>query len=95
MLINCHILGQIWINLNFLALKSLHHYANLPNTPYADLAKEIYLELRQNVVTNILNQYNRTGYFWEQYNDETGEGSGCHPFTGWTALFVLIMSEQY
>lgn len=86
--------GQIWININYLTLKSLHHYKNLPG-PYSSQAKQIYTELRDNVVNNIIKQYTQTGYIWEQYNDRTGEGSGCKPFTGWSALVVLIMSEQY
>lgn len=86
--------GQIWININYLALRALHHYGSQPG-PYSEDAKRIYVELRHNVVRNIINQYKRTGYIWEQYNDETGEGSGCKPFTGWSALVVLIMSEQY
>lgn len=86
--------GQIWININYLTLKSLHHYKNLPG-PFAAEAKEIYTELRDNVVNNIIKQYTQTGYIWEQYNDRTGEGSGCKPFTGWSSLVVLIMSDQY
>lgn len=86
--------GQIWINMNYLTLKALYHYASHPG-PYSEDAKRIYKELRHNVVRNIYNQYKRTGYIWEQYNDMTGEGSGCKPFNGWTALVVLIMAEQY
>uniref|UniRef100_A0A0K8TMY1 Mannosyl-oligosaccharide glucosidase n=1 Tax=Tabanus bromius TaxID=304241 RepID=A0A0K8TMY1_TABBR len=86
--------GQIWININYLALKALYHYGSQPG-PYTEEAQKIYVELRQNLVTNIFKQYKRTGYIWEQYNDRTGEGSGCHPFTGWSALVVLMMSEQY
>lgn len=86
--------GQIWINMNYLALKALHHYGSQPG-PYSEEAKSIYLELRQNVVNNIFKQYDHSGYIYEQYNDVTGEGSGCKPFNGWTALVVLIMSEQY
>lgn len=87
--------GEIWININYLVLKSLNFYSNHPDCPYSDEAKEIYTELRQNVVKNLIRQYKRTGYIWERYNDQTGDGIGCYPFTGWSALFVLIMSEQY
>ncbi|GAB0092942.1 mannosyl-oligosaccharide glucosidase [Sergentomyia squamirostris] len=86
--------GQIWININYLALKALYHYGSQPG-PYSELARSIYVELRHNVVNNVIRQYHRSGYLWEQYNDKTGEGSGCYPFTGWTALTVLIMAEQY
>lgn len=86
--------GQIWININYLALKALHHYASQPG-PYSEDAKKIYVELRQNIVKNIITQYKRSGYIWEQYNDKSGEGSGCKPFTGWSGLVVLIMAEQY
>lgn len=86
--------GQIWININYLALKSLHHYSRIDG-PFADQAKAIYHELRRNVVTNVIRQYKQTGYIWEQYNDVTGKGSGCYPFTGWSALFVTIMAEKY
>lgn len=86
--------GQIWINLNYLTLKALHHYGSQPG-PFSDQAKKIYVELRNNVVSNIINEYTRTGFVWEQYNDKTGHGSGCHPFTGWTSLIVLIMAESY
>lgn len=86
--------GQIWINMNYLTLKALHHYASQPGQ-YSEEAKRIYVELRHNIVNNIIQNYKRTGYIWEQYNDETGHGSGCKPFTGWSALVVLIMAEQY
>lgn len=86
--------GQIWININYLALRSLHYYGNIPG-PYKEEALQIYKDLRKNVIHNIFKQYNDSGYIWEQYNDETGLGSGCRPFTGWSALVVLIMAEQY
>lgn len=86
--------GPIWINMNYLAVRALHHYGSQPG-PYSEQAKRIYVELRHNLVRNIIKQYKRTGYVWEQYNDSTGEGSGCKPFTGWSALAVLMMSEQY
>ena len=42
-----------------------------------------------------MEQYYRTGYIWENYHDKTGEGKGTHPFTGWSALVVLMMAEKY
>ncbi|OXA39653.1 Mannosyl-oligosaccharide glucosidase [Folsomia candida] len=40
-------------------------------------------------------QYHKTGYVWEQYDDATGKGKGCRPFTGWSSLVVLMMAEEY
>lgn len=86
--------GQIWVNINFLAVKALAHYSKTEGA-YQDQAKKVYEELRKNVVDNVIRQYYKTGYIWEQYNDKTGEGSGCRPFTGWTALSVVMMSEHF
>lgn len=86
--------GPVWININYLALKALSYYSKTPG-PHADKAKEIYMELRNNIIKNMLKEYKRTGYIWEQYNDKTGEGQGSRPFTGWSSLVVLIMAELY
>ena len=86
--------GAIWININYLALKSLNHYSKIEG-PHKEKAAKIYGELREAVVTNMLRNYETTGYIWEQYNDMTGRGQGSHPFTGWSSLLVLIMAEIY
>nr|XP_029728873.1 alpha-glucosidase 2-like [Aedes albopictus] len=86
--------GQIWININYLILSALNHYKN-ESGPHKALAQEIYTELRKNIIANMYSQYQRTGYVWENYKDDTGEGKGCYPFTGWSALVVLIMAEIY
>ncbi|KAM8718824.1 hypothetical protein ACLKA7_001521 [Drosophila subpalustris] len=86
--------GPIWININYLAVKALRHYGKI-NGPHAETARKIYGELRDNLIKNIFRQYQRTGYIWEQYDDTTGEGKGCNPFTGWSSLVVLLMAEQF
>ncbi len=86
--------GAIWINMNYLAVGSLHHYSTTPG-PHQATAKELYTELRHNLITNIIEQWKTTGYIWENYDDVKGKGKGCHPFTGWSALLVAIMAEQY
>ena len=86
--------GAVWIQMNYLILKSLHHYSS-HSGPYKTRAQTIYNRLRQNLISTVFTEYARSGYVWEQYNDMTGRGQGSHPFTGWTALIVLIMAEKY
>ena len=63
--------------------------------PYQTKAKLVYDELRTNVINNIYQQYRKGGFIYENYNSENGRGAGCHPFTGWSSLVVLIMGERY
>jgi mannosyl-oligosaccharide glucosidase len=87
--------SNIWININFLALKSLHFYAKDNTGPYSTLAAQVYGELQRNVMKNVWKVWKETGFLWEHYSDKTGKGQGGHPFTGWSALIVLIMAEKY
>ena len=89
--------GKIWLNINYLALRSLRHYADATQADAAvrALAARAYKELRENLVNNLFKQYRRSGFVWENYSAKNGRGAGCHPFTGWSALIVAIMGEQY
>lgn len=40
----------------------------------------------------MLDQWEKTGFAWEQYNPETGAGQRTQHFTGWTSLVVKIMT---
>ncbi|KAJ3330980.1 Processing alpha glucosidase I [Blyttiomyces sp. JEL0837] len=86
--------GPIWINLNYLVLKCLHGLKE-SQSEFKVRAESVYQKLRQNLVSNVFKEYTRTGYVWEQYSPTTGEGQRSHPFTGWTSLILLIMSENY
>ncbi|OWM89753.1 hypothetical protein CDL15_Pgr024501 [Punica granatum] len=86
--------GPIWLNMNYLILSALHHYSR-EDGPYRDRAKAIYDDLRGNLIRNIVRNYRETGFLWEQYDQKQGKGKGCRPFTGWTSLILLIMSETY
>ncbi|KAK0041346.1 mannosyl-oligosaccharide glucosidase [Biomphalaria pfeifferi] len=86
--------GTIWININYMCLSALHHYRSVEGR-FKELAGTVYSNLRNNLVNNIIKEYQRTGYIWENYSDKTGEGKGSHPFTGWSALVVLMMAEKY
>ncbi|CAG8443656.1 9694_t:CDS:10 [Ambispora gerdemannii] len=87
--------GPIWININYLVLSSLYkNYMPKPG-PYQSKAQKIYKELRDNIIKTVYQEYERTGYPWEQYSAFTGKGQRSHPFTGWTALVTLVMAESY
>ncbi|KAL4859841.1 Mannosyl-oligosaccharide glucosidase GCS1 [Chlorella vulgaris] len=85
--------GAIWINVNYVAVQALQHYGSLAG-PYQLRAAKLHQELRRNLVQNIVKEYDRTGYLWEQYDDITGQGKGSHPFTGWTALLALMTAND-
>ncbi|KAK7466923.1 Processing alpha glucosidase I [Stygiomarasmius scandens] len=87
--------GPIWIQMNYLVLKALHETYVVQEGPYQSRAQEIYKELRKNVIDNVFKEYERTGYVWEQYDAVSGEGRRSHPFTGWTSLVTLIITEKY
>lgn len=40
-------------------------------------------------------EYQLTGYVWEQYDPKTGKGKRSHPFTGWSALVINILAEKF
>ncbi|KAI3832129.1 hypothetical protein MKX03_001491 [Papaver bracteatum] len=93
--------GPIWMNMNYMILSALHHYS---------LARTIYSELRQNLIslvmnhqysvcvycTNVVDNYFKTGYLWGQYDQKKKRnGKGARLFTGWTSLVLLIMAAAY
>ncbi|CAM6126690.1 unnamed protein product [Calypogeia fissa] len=87
--------GPVWININYLVLSALHYYAQNPG-PYSEQAAALYKKFRENLIRNIVQRFHETGYIWENYdNAAQGKGQGAHPFTGWSALIVLIMGEMY
>jgi mannosyl-oligosaccharide glucosidase len=70
-------------------------FSQIKGSPHQKAALELYNNLRKALIDNVIKQYENTGYVWEQYNDRTGNGQGCRPFTGWSALVVLMMGENY
>ncbi|CAI9756358.1 unnamed protein product [Fraxinus pennsylvanica] len=86
--------GAIWMNMNYLILSSLNHYSKVDG-PYRERAKIVYTDLRDNLIRNVVRNYNQTGYLWEQYDQKKGKGKGARLFTGWTSLVLLIMAEAY
>eukprot|EP00884_Botryococcus_braunii_P015855 jgi/Botrbrau1/2953/Bobra.0026s0024.1 len=86
--------GPIWPNLNYLVLAALKHYSQIKG-PHAEQAGQLHDELKAAFLGNVVKVYHQRGYLYENYDEATGAGRGSHPFTGWTALIVLIASETY
>jgi mannosyl-oligosaccharide glucosidase len=60
--------------------------------PHQQKAREMYTELRLNLVNTVFNSWKETNFAWEQYSPDTGKGQRTQHFTGWTALIVKILA---
>lgn len=47
------------------------------------------------MVNTVCNEFERRGFFFEQYHAIEGYGRRAHPFTGWTSLVILMYSKHY
>ncbi|KAK3723044.1 Processing alpha glucosidase I [Vermiconidia calcicola] len=83
--------SPIWVNINYLLVKQMLILASTPG-PYSRRARQLYNDLRRNIVTTVYDSWQETGFAWEQYNAETGAGQRTQHFTGWTALVVDVMA---
>lgn len=87
--------SPIWININYLVLESLQHYRKVSaghlSQALLEQIESTYTKLRENVVGNIYDQWKKTGFAWEQYDDRTGKGKGAKNFLGWTSSVILMM----
>jgi mannosyl-oligosaccharide glucosidase len=79
--------GAIWININFLLVDALQRHYAAHNAAAAALGER----LRGALVDNMLANFEKTGYVWEQYNANDGAGQRSRPFTGWSAAIVLLI----
>ncbi|RYP05556.1 hypothetical protein DL764_003733 [Monosporascus ibericus] len=83
--------SPVWVNINYMAVAQLHDLA-LQEGPYQAKARNLYTRLRRNLVETVYNSWEETGFAWEQYDPETGQGQRTQHFTGWTSLVVKIMA---
>ncbi|ODV77805.1 glycoside hydrolase family 63 protein [Suhomyces tanzawaensis NRRL Y-17324] len=87
--------SPIWININYLILDSMYHYKSRllrsSDQELKDKLSTAYEQLRLNLVNNIVDKWEETGYVWEQYNDETGSSQGAKNFLGWSSTVILMM----
>lgn len=82
--------GNLWINMNYMTLRGLYKYYKDNNRAF-----KIYNTLRSNIIKTVFNEWKSTKMFYENYSDITGNGLKARPFTGWTALIINIISEEY
>ncbi|CAG8386505.1 unnamed protein product [Penicillium salamii] len=83
--------SPVWININYLVLKNLYETATATG-PHQEQARELYNTLRKNLVENVFREWKKTGFAWEQYNPDSGNGQRTQHFTGWTSMVVNMMS---
>ncbi|KAI9843789.1 MAG: Processing alpha glucosidase I [Thelocarpon superellum] len=83
--------SPIWVNMNYLILTQLYALTQSPG-PHTAQATRLYNSLRRNLVSNVHEQWQKTGFAWEQYNPDTGAGQRTQHFTGWTSLVVKVMA---
>ncbi|KAM9900633.1 hypothetical protein OXX79_005015 [Metschnikowia pulcherrima] len=88
--------SPVWINMNYLVLEALTHYNDVSGAYISEGLKtkidDVYTQLRQNVIRNVKSEWERTGFVWEQYDDQTGAAKGAKNFMGWSSLVLLMMS---
>lgn len=86
--------GAIWINMNYLAVSSLNYYSKT-NSPWAQDCAALAKVISDRVIAVIVREYETSGFIHENYDSETGKGRGTFPFTGWSALVVLLSSNIF
>ncbi len=82
--------SPVWMNINYLIIDNLLRVSQVKGA-HQKQALDIYTKLRKNLVNTVYESWKATGFAWEQYNPETGEGQRTQHFTGWTSLIVKIM----
>ncbi|KAK5177820.1 Processing alpha glucosidase I, partial [Cryomyces antarcticus] len=82
--------SPVWMNMNYLIVDNLLTVAKAAG-PHQKQARNMYTQLRKNLVDTVYESWKETGFAWEQYNPETGAGQRTQHFTGWTSLVVKIL----
>jgi len=77
--------GKIWANLNFLAISALERAPR-------EGARQLHGAVLRGFVETVVKAYHMQGYFFENFDPQTGQGLGAAPFTGWTTSAVLLMA---
>lgn len=88
--------SPIWMNINYLVLESLSYYNDVSSSYISEDLRnkidDVYTNLRKSLIGNVQKEWERTGFVWEQYDDQTGSARGAKNFMGWSSLVLLMMS---
>ena len=87
--------GAIWAPVMYSCARGLYYYEQNG----LQSAKILRKKLQDAYVNNVFNHYHvrdsSIGAIYETYHPTDGRGFNNYPFTGWSALVVLLMSEDY
>ena len=80
--------------INFMILRACKlYYWNIESEIHREIIHELYQSLRGRLIQTVKNNYEKTGYLFENYIE--GEGNRGYPFYGWTSLIASIILEDY
>ncbi|CAE8634251.1 unnamed protein product [Polarella glacialis] len=85
--------GKVWANLNYLTISALSRCASHPDPAVKELAGQAHASLREGFVSTVLQALKKQRFFFENFDPDTGQGTGVGPFTGWTTLVALVMAD--
>ncbi|EFC46681.1 hypothetical protein NAEGRDRAFT_57460 [Naegleria gruberi] len=88
--------GALWAPFQYQCARGLAFYENNYKLNSAKIMRK---KIQTAYVNNVVKHYhvndNSIGAIYETYHPTDGRGFNNHPFTGWSALVVLLMSEDY
>lgn len=87
--------GSVWMPFNFLTLAALRTKYSVEDGPFKARAAALHISLKNEILNNARQEWERSGFLWENYSPDTGEGKSGRQFTGWSALVVLIYGDLY
>lgn len=83
--------GNVWVPVNVLALQGLTGYVEATSGEMREKIVKLREKLKDGIISNLYQEYKKKGYLFENYEANSGHGARCAPFTGWSALVVLLM----
>ncbi|KFH04531.1 mannosyl-oligosaccharide glucosidase [Toxoplasma gondii VAND] len=100
--------GDVWVHISALVLGGVRRFylqkRSVQRKPrrkdssqereLATLLQTFYDTLRKRVLVTVQREWERSGQIFERYSDLDGTGKGPFPFAGWTAMYLLLLTEK-